>query len=166
MPFLVTLTHFQGHWTNRMKVTFPVWTGSQLSICSSCLCFGFVFYCCCFAKIVFWLCVCFSVCLCPVKVCVRVCVRVYAADYVRASCACFTWSVVTFSPCVYPSGNRLGTGIAIRYMVGRAGSMDVEIMKMTVEDGQSKKSGMAWIAAMQKVSRGQIRIRSNLNRSN
>ena len=53
-------------------------------------------------------------------------------------------------------GNRLGTGIAIRYTTGTPGSMEVEMVKMTVDDGQSKKTGMAWIAAMQKVSRGQI----------
>ena len=54
---------------------------------------------------------------------------------------------------MYPPGNRLGTGIAIRYMVGTPGSNEVEIVKMTVDDGQSKKAGMAWIAAMQKVCR-------------
>ena len=51
-------------------------------------------------------------------------------------------------------GNRLGTGIAIRYTVGTGVYTEVEIVKMTVEDGLSKKTAMAWIAAMQKVCCG------------
>ncbi|XP_076464150.1 zinc finger FYVE domain-containing protein 21-like [Babylonia areolata] len=47
-------------------------------------------------------------------------------------------------------GNRLGTGIAIRYTVGTGPCMEVEMVKMTVEEGAGKKNGMAWIAAMQK----------------
>nr|KAG5690355.1 hypothetical protein BaRGS_001277 [Batillaria attramentaria] len=48
-------------------------------------------------------------------------------------------------------GNRLGTGIAMRYTIGGNGSStDTEIIKMTVDEGASRKQGMAWIAAMQK----------------
>ncbi|KAK7104589.1 zinc finger FYVE domain-containing protein 21-like [Littorina saxatilis] len=48
-------------------------------------------------------------------------------------------------------GNRLGTGIAIRYLAGIPSTGETEIVKMTVDEGGlAKKTGMAWIAAMQK----------------
>ena len=72
-------------------------------------------------------------------------------------CACACACSPISSSLLCPPGNRLGTGIAIRYTVGTPGSYEAEIVKMTVNEGQSKKAGMAWIAAMQKVCRCHIR---------
>ena len=90
---------------------------------------------------------CACVCVC---VCVCMCVCVYAWMYADSAVRDL-WDFNQYFSTIIPAGNRLGTGIAIHYKVGPADSTEVDTVKMTVEEGLSKKTGMAWVAAMQKV---------------